>query len=225
MTAAPAGHLEIGVPQQITVPEYRTWRQAGGYFDGDGSVVLRVNKFVLDFDLQFSDNFRPQLEQLQSFLRIQRVNTGLILKNPNEKMYVLMIYDNASLVRAAKKLIPFCSKKRQELQAALDYMAGRITATEAVQVFNQMVTIGERTGRIRDTDIQFTRDQALQEITRIRAEATTRKLSKLTFDQQSEIQSRHLAGETAVWMARDYNVSTATISKAINGGFKRIVRV
>ena len=145
----------------------------------------------------------------------------MYFEEPTEMMYVLMVYENASLVHAAKRLLPFCSKKKQELQAALDYMVGRITANEAVHIFNQMVTIGERTGRIRDVDIPFTREQAFQEIIRRRTEATRRKMSKLTFDQQSEIQARHLAGETARTIAADFEVSETTIFKAIYGGYKK----
>jgi hypothetical protein len=56
-----------------------------GYFDGDGTVTLRVQGFTLDFGLQFSDGYRAQLEQLRYFLSSEKVYTGEITKNSYEK--------------------------------------------------------------------------------------------------------------------------------------------
>jgi hypothetical protein len=83
-----------------------------GCFDGDGSVNVYVNKLTLDFGLQFSDNYRPQLEQLHHFLENHGVRAGHICKNPREMMYVLLVSDDISVMKVAKMLLPYCSKKK-----------------------------------------------------------------------------------------------------------------
>jgi LAGLIDADG-like domain len=201
---------------------YNGWRQVAGYFDGDGSVTVHVGKLVLDFGLQFTDNYRPQLEQLQYFLETHKVKTGNISKNSREMMHVLLVSDDASLIEATKMLLPFCFKKKQELEVLTDYMHNRITANAAIDVFNRLVTMGERTGKIRKVGMPFTHDQALKERVRRCGEATREKLSKLTFELQSEIQTRHLAGETARSLAAGFEVSETTIFKAIHGGYKEL---
>jgi hypothetical protein len=191
-----------------------------GYFDGDGSVTVHVYKLTLDFILQFSDNYRPQLEQLHHFLEHRGVRAGNICKNSNEMMYVLLVSNNVSVMKSAEMLLPYCSKKKQELEALIDYMSNRITANAAIDVFNHMVTIGERTGKIREVRMPLTYEQAQREHARRCGEATRQKMSKLTLELQSEIQGRHLAGETARTLAADFQVSKTTIFKAIHGGYK-----
>jgi hypothetical protein len=132
---------------------YKNWRQVAGYFDGDGSVTVHVCKLVLDFGLQFVDNHRPQLEQLQYFLVERGVRTGRITKNSTEMMYVLLVSEDYSLVKAARMLRPFCFKKKEELGALIDYMGNRISANAVIEVFNRLVTIGERTGKIRSVNM------------------------------------------------------------------------
>jgi hypothetical protein len=52
-------------------------------------------------------------------------------------------------------------------------------------------------------------------------EATRKKMSKITLKLQSEIQTRHLAGETAKSLAADFEFSETTISKATHGGYTK----
>ena len=113
-------------------------------------------------------------------------------------------------------LLPFCFKKKEGLEALIDYMGNA-----AIEVFNRLVTIGERTGKIRSVDIPLTHNQALVEHARRCGEATRAKLSKLTLELQYEIQARRRAGATAKTLAADFEVSETTIFKAIRGGYKK----
>ncbi len=54
-------------------------------------------------------------------------------------------------------MLPFVFKKREELKAVVDYLGSRITGTEFVDVLNESVRIGNRTGRIRIVHIPYTR--------------------------------------------------------------------
>jgi hypothetical protein len=102
-------------------------------------------------------------------------------------------------------------------------MSNRITANAAIDVFNRLVTMEERAGKIRRVDVPFTSNQALKEQAQRCGEATRKKMSKLTLELQSEIQARHLTGETAKSLAGDFEVSEkTTIFKAIHGGYKKL---
>lgn len=61
--------------RQVALEQYRSWRQVGGYFDGDGNVGLEVVKYVLRFKLRFSDTWRPQIETVQSFFHAKGIDT------------------------------------------------------------------------------------------------------------------------------------------------------
>ena len=45
------------------------------YFDGDGSVSIRVRKFTLTFSLEFSESYLPQLVQVRAFLTAEGIST------------------------------------------------------------------------------------------------------------------------------------------------------
>ena len=79
------------------VAGYRTWTQAAGYFDGDGSVHLRTDSpVVLRFALVWVDNCYGQLLQLKTFLSSRGIVLGNVLQQ-GEGVFRLLI---ASQIRA-----------------------------------------------------------------------------------------------------------------------------
>jgi hypothetical protein len=56
----------------------------------------------------------------------------------------------------ARKLTRYCTKKRPELEAVIDYYSNRITGDEFVGIMNSFVASGERTGKIREGGPPFT---------------------------------------------------------------------
>jgi hypothetical protein len=202
-------------------PRHKKWEQASGYFDGDGTVTLRVQKFTLEFGLQFADGFRAQLDQLKSFLLRKGVTPGGIIKNSYEEMYVLPVSENRSLLMAAKNMLPFFSKKAAELEALINYMENRIDGNQAVDIFNQMVVQGERIGKLRKVDLPFRLDEGLAIARRMAHEGARIKNAKLTFQDQTVIQARSHEGESVRVLAKEFKVSESTILKALHGGYKQ----
>lgn len=197
-------------------PRYKRWEQVSGYFDGDGTVVVRVQKFTLEFGLQFADGYHFQLDRLKLFLNQRRVLTGEITKHTYEEMYVLRISKDESVLRAARKMLPHTSKKAAELEALVKYMENAIDGNQAVGTFNRMVTEGERIGKIRAVDLPYTYDEGILAA----RESHATKLAKLTFGDQTVIQARRLDGDRVVVLAKEFGVSDKTIRKALRGGYR-----
>ncbi len=128
---------------------YEQWAQAGGYFDGDGSVYLLVaSAFVLKFGLVWVDNSQDQLIQLRNFMPASGVTLGNVLKH-SENVFRLQIGSPHFVLLAAKALEQFTFKKREELRILIDYYEGRITGTEVLSKINELVRREVRLGKIR----------------------------------------------------------------------------
>ena len=196
-------------------PQYGKWVQASGYFDGDGTVVVRVQKFTLEFGLQFADGYHLQLDRLKTFLSERKVYAGEITKHTYEEMYVLRVSEDKSVLRAARNMLPHSCKKAAELEAMVKYMQNKISGNQAISVFNRMVREGERIGKIRIVDLPYTYDEGIA----VAHESHGIKLAKLTISDQEVIQSKRLAGERVVVLAKEYGVSERTIRKALGGGY------
>jgi len=56
-------------------------------------------------------------------------------------------------------MLPYTFKKREELQAILDYFDNKTTGTQLIGMINESVEDGNRTGKIRKVDIPFTRQE------------------------------------------------------------------
>lgn len=144
---------------------YSSWRQVSGYFDWDGNVGLEVVKRVLRFKLRFVDTWRPQIESISNFLHQSRVNSSSIGRDEKERWqaaYRLDVTEIKSVLRAAKAMLRYTVKKREDLRIAIEYLEGRITGNEAIAAFNGEVRIGRRRGKIRDATLPFTRKEGLR---------------------------------------------------------------
>jgi hypothetical protein len=130
------------------VKGYRSWTQAAGYFDGDGSVHLRTDSpVVLRFALVWVDNCFEQLLQLKKFLSSRGIILGNVLRQGDA--HSLQIASPKFCLAAAKQMLPFCFKKEPELTILKDYYENNIDGTEAISRINAMVTCGIRLGKIR----------------------------------------------------------------------------
>ena len=76
--------------------------------------------------------------------------------------YRLDITEVQSVLRAAKAMLPYVVKKKEDLLIAVDYIEGRINGNEALSMFNDEVRIGRRKGKIRDSNIPYTRQEGLR---------------------------------------------------------------
>jgi len=156
-------------PQINTNPNvqngYSSWRQVSGYFDGDGNIGIEVVKRILRIKLRFVDTWKPQVDSIWEFLRIHKINTGHVGRDDKgawRAAYRLDVTEVESVLRAAKAMLPHVVKKKEDLRIAIDYIEGRITGNEAINLFNNEVRVGRRKGKIRESNLPCTRQEGLR---------------------------------------------------------------
>lgn len=208
-------------PTQVN---YGDWRQVSGYFDGDGSVDFDPGKWVLFPRLSFSDNYRPQLDMLKVFLVSQNVKTWNMFHDTCGA-WKFGVAQAESLHIMASMMWPFCFKKRNEMKAILDYLDNKITGSQFVEVLNESVRVGNRTGKIRFLDVPYRRDEGHM-LRKIEAANHARGMGMrnrlLNDDEVEEVRRSVISGEaTNGELAKKYGVRPATISRAVFGRSKR----
>jgi hypothetical protein len=209
----------VGVNASYREVAYEDWKQVSGYFDGDGCADFDPGKWVLHPKLLFCDNFRPHLEMLIAFLVSRDIKTHAL--SSTRGAWKFGVGEAESVHLMASMMLPYCSKKREEVRAVLDYLDNKITGSRLIEVFNESVRMGNRTGKIRIADMPYTREegQALREEKR-REQALELVATNtiITADLIDKIRESLLSGEaTNGELAKRYNVSAATISRALYG--------
>jgi len=58
-------------------------------------------------------------------------------------------------------MLPYCSKKAEDLKIAIDYLEGKITGNQAIARFNEEVKIGRGSGFIRTQNVPYKREEGI----------------------------------------------------------------
>jgi len=148
-------------------PVYKGWSGVAGYFDGDGTVEFSIHEFVLKIRLAFDENWRPHLEALKVFLESRGIVCGSVRRKDGYNTWHVVVSNIEGVVKMAKSMMPYSTKKRIELQAVAEYYCDRITGDQFVQVMNGLVSLGERTGKNRGTGPPFCYSNGVLESRRI----------------------------------------------------------
>jgi hypothetical protein len=119
-------------------------------------VEVSVRVFTLHIRLAFDENWRPHLEAVRRFLETRGVRVGLVRKKESFNTWHVVVSNTAGVVDMARNLVRHCTKKREELEAVMDYYSNVITGDEFVASMNSFVMKGERTGKIREGGPPFT---------------------------------------------------------------------
>ncbi len=195
---------------------YTNWCAIAAFFDGDGSICGSPKKDVIRIKLEFADNWRPQVEQIDTFLRSQGIKPAKIFLSVGNA-YSLYLSSNASILATCKGMLSRSDclyKKRKELIRAVDYLEDRITGTQFIESLNESVRLGNRTGKIRRVDIPYTYSEGLKQ-RYYRMAARTRLL---TDEQKRHIVNDRTANKmTYASLAKKYGVSITTIVRALRG--------
>jgi len=136
----------------MRVPEYDSWRQLAGYFDGDGTIYFSDTSnrpYKLSIALVFVDQSVDQIRTVKDFLNRHGVRTSNILKRSDGEVYQLAVSEFKSVKRALKRMALFLCKKEIEARAALDYYEGRITGNQLLTVFKAEVDASRRERKAR----------------------------------------------------------------------------
>src|SRR5467141_263936 len=140
----------------IDVPEYKTWEQVSGYFDGDGTISFYDTSnqpYKLGLSLIFVDQSKDQINNVREFLNGRGVRTGNVLKTSKGTAYMVAVGRFAAVREALQQMLPHLNKKANEAEAALDYYEGKITGNALTATFQKEVEAGRRERRPRKVTI------------------------------------------------------------------------
>ena len=139
--------------------------KVSGYFDGHGNVGLEVVEHVIRLRQRFSDTWKPQIETIRSFVTGKGISSARIWHERTSGHFDAFRIDiNAtdSVPRAAKTMLPYCSKKAEDLKIVIDYPEGKITESQTIARFNEEVKIGGRSGFFRTQSVPYKREEGIR---------------------------------------------------------------
>jgi hypothetical protein len=130
--------------------------------------------------------------------------------------YVLIIGKQEEVLKTARELLPFVSKKRDEFQTIVDYLEDRITGTDVFQRFKVLQDLGIReknrypsNGEI---NIPYRRSEG-----HILGKSAGGRPRILNVVQIQEIQhARNVLGRTLKYLAVEFGVSPSTVKSALS---------
>ncbi len=187
---------------------YTSWRQVAGYFDGDGSVIVRIRQFVLIFYLQWSDHNKPQLDQINDFIHETNQVSTRIYPIRTLDAFHLQVTRRDSVVKIAGKLLPFSFKKRRELEVVVDYYNNRITGNKAISMINEQVRKGFRSGEILKANLPYTHADGSRR---------ARRRSKLSDEALEQIADEYREKRSSIAeLALAYGKARSTIRKIVS---------
>jgi hypothetical protein len=211
------------------VPEYGTWEQIAGYFDGDGTIYFSdtTNQpYKLSVSLVFVDQSTDQIRNVRDFLRLRGIRTSNILRRSDASACELAISEFNSVKDTLRQMLPFLCKKANEARAALDYYEGKITGNELNSVFENEVKEGRRKRKWRKVRIStpYLRpigDELMKESRNYRLrDAFGRFRAKVTQEDYERIRFQHFdQGKRLCELVKEYpQYARETIRRVLGGG-------
>lgn len=160
---------------------YSTWGQVAGYFDGDGTVSISITEFGFALELVFVDNYKPFLEHIASFLQLNGFfSTFYFHRSNGRSSWRLRVRRKEDVISVLSLMLPHLDKKRNEAEAAIDYLTNRIDGANFAKRINGQVKIGERVGkRLLPENLHFLKSEG-KSLGQQRAAATRRSQALVT---------------------------------------------
>jgi hypothetical protein len=211
------------------VPDYVSWRQIAGYFDGDGTIAISDTSnqpYKLGLSLVFVDQSVDQIRNVQVFLVGHGVVTSNILKRSKGMALALAVSQSDAVRRALRCMLPYLCKKEIEARAAIEYLDGKITGNELAAVFSREVEAGRRERRDHKVviSVPYTRPDGhriMQGRRRIKLrDAFGRYRAKVTPEDYENIRTKHFEqGRRLRDLTKEYpQYARETIRRVLGGG-------
>jgi hypothetical protein len=211
------------------VPNYESWEQVAGYFDGDGTIYFSdtTNQpYKLSLSLVFVDQSVDQIRNTREFLRSRGIRTGNILKRSDGCVYIVAVSEFESVKETLRQMLPFLCKKAVEAQAALDYYNGKISGNDLNSVFQMEVEKGRRERKARKVliHVPYTRLEGGQLMRDIRKgklrDVFGRYRAKVTPEDYERMRSEYFSeGRRLRDLVKEYpQYARETIRRVLGGG-------
>jgi len=125
------------------------WKSFTEFFEGDGAVSVRLGRAegskVLQICIVVGQKWRPKLEQIDHFFRAMGIDSGRIYAQ--KYGYTLRVFRISAVQKILAGMLVYSFLKKEQIRAALDYLAGRITGDGLIAIFNHEYDLGKRRRR------------------------------------------------------------------------------
>jgi hypothetical protein len=196
---------------------YCDWRQVAGYSDGDGSNHVYYSRYTLRFTVTWCDSSLQQLTQLREFIESCGIRPAPKITFTSGA-HVLIIGDQAEVLKTARELLPFVYKKRDEFQTIADYLENRITGTEVFQRFKVLQDLGIREKNRYPSKGEISIPYRINE-GQVLGKSTGGRPRILSDMQIRKIQfACNTLGRPLKSLAAEFGVSTSTVKSALSIG-------
>lgn len=152
---------EVDVDHTDNSLGYRSWRETAGYSDGDGGLLLTPETYTISLGLDWADTYRPQLEAVRRFLVGEGLKPERIYAlGKTNPVWHLRLSNQADLLEALTRLVPFLIKKKKQAEAVIGYLRDEITGEQLVEAFDEAIRVGTRSGYIRSLRMPHTQSRS-----------------------------------------------------------------
>ncbi len=147
--------------EQLSLQVGMDWKSFTEFFEGDGAVSIRLGRAkesnVLQISVVIGQKWRPKLEQINSFFREMGIDSGRIYLQ--KYGYTLRVFRISAVKTILANMLPYSFLKREQIRAAMDYLDGKITGDQVIEVFNHEYDSGKRRTRPPAVSVPFTKLQ------------------------------------------------------------------
>jgi hypothetical protein len=183
----------LALRRSVLSAPYNSWAQLAGYFDGDGSIVLRKTSrgipFTLNISLEFVDQSFSQIKMIKNFLQSRGIKSGKLRFSIGAWRIEVGTIDGVKATLNA--MAPLLHKKAEEAQAALRYLDDQITGNDLQEIMEECVRKGTRERFGRRVDVPWTRVEGLTRAGAYVANFAGRKPA-LTVTQEAKLVGEYL---------------------------------
>jgi hypothetical protein len=194
---------------------YGSWEQTAGYSDGDGGLLLTPEKYTPTLGFDLADTYKPQLEGVRRFLISEGLKPERIYPLGKTKpVWHLRLSIQSDLLKALIRLEPFLIKKKKQSEAVIRYLRDEITGEQLVEVFNEAILAGTRSGYLRTLRMPYTHSQGVAK-GREFLRSGPRKRWRASPNITNRVRARKQMGITMRDITEEAGVSRSTIYRGL----------
>ncbi len=198
---------------------YSSWAQVAGYFDGDGSIVIRKlsrgKPFTLNIALELVDQSKMQMAMIRDFLVSEGIKPGKLAFR--SRAWRVEVGTEEGVLRMLGNMIPFLCKKATEAGAAVDYLNDKITGNEFQDTLGEAVKAGNRERVGVRVNLPWVKSEGLKRASIYVASLAGRK-STLSETEQMGLVVDHESGLSQRELAKTRSLSRDMVRRALARG-------
>jgi hypothetical protein len=198
------------------IPDYQSWSQLAGYFDGDGCMSIRKTSvgipFTLEIALEFSDQSERQIRMIKRFLESRGIKTSRL--SFRRGAWRVAVGTREGVTNVLESMIPYLFKKRNEAIKCLAYLSDKITGNDLQEFLSMSVKKGDREKVGKRADLPWTRSEGIR-LGHAYVSSYAGRKPAFSPEEEAKILERYESGTSQTSIARSLDVSRHRVQSAL----------